>query len=156
EAICPDVRAVYIESDPAKTPAVRDKWERWGEGQSLVVLESPYRSLVQPLLAYIDEVELEREDDQIVVVIPEFVPAKWWEKVLHGHSGLLLKLALLHRPNVIVCNVRYFLAPFTGPVRFASQPLVSLDGADLHAEKPRAAAPQLPLGEPPEPLPRPL
>src|SRR3989442_10783628 len=124
-----------MEGDPAKTPAVRDKWELWGEGQSLVVLESAYRSLVQPLMDYIDEVELEREDDQIVVVIPEFVPAKWWEKVLHGHSGLLLKLALLHRPNVIVCNVRYFLEPFTGPVRFVSQPVLHPEPTDLHSQK---------------------
>src|SRR5207249_129633 len=118
------------------------------------VLESPYRSLVQPLMDYIDEVELEREDDQIVVVIPEFVPAKWWEKVLHGHSGLLLKLALLHRPNVIVCNVRYFLEPFTGPVRFASEPTAHLDGTDFHGGKPRAAAPHVPAGEPQETEPR--
>ena len=56
-------------------------------------------------------------DDTLVVVIPEFVPAKLWEKILHNHSGLMLKFALLSQRNVVVCNVRYFLEPFTGPVR---------------------------------------
>jgi hypothetical protein len=111
ETLSADVRAVYIEIDPSRTPTVREKWEQWGEGHVLVVLESPYRSLVEPLVQYIDQVEREREDDVIVVVLPEFVPAKWWEKILHGHSGLILKFALLHKRNVIVCNVRYFLEP---------------------------------------------
>src|SRR5205085_930327 len=79
QAISSDVRAVAVEIDPAKTPRLREEWERWGEGNTLVILESPYRSLVQPLLRYIDEVEQEREDDVIVLVLPEFVPGKWWE-----------------------------------------------------------------------------
>lgn len=120
-ALSPDVRAVYIEIDAAKTVLVRASWERWGEGATLVVLESPYRSLVQPLLEYIDEVEHEREDDVIVLVIPEFVPAKWWEKLLHGHSGLLLKLALLHKRNIIVCNVRYFLEAAAARLPFPAE-----------------------------------
>ena len=61
-------------------------------------------------------------DDTLVVVIPEFVPAKLWEKILHNHSGLMLKFALLSQRNVVVCNVRYFLDPCPGPVRFAADP----------------------------------
>lgn len=112
------VRAVHVELNPAKTAKVLSKWARWGKGVPLVVLESPYRSLVDPLLTYIDAVEAEREDDHIVLVLPEFVPGKWWEKVLHTHTGLMLKFALMGKENVIVCNVRYFLRPFSGPITF--------------------------------------
>jgi amino acid transporter len=104
-----NVRAVYVEMDAQKTPAVQEKWAHWGHGMPLVVLECPYRGLVEPLTDYIDQVELEREDDHIVVVLPEFVPATWWEQLLHNQTGLMVKLALLKKENVIVCNVRYFL-----------------------------------------------
>src|SRR5947207_14571543 len=76
-------------------------------------------------MKYSDEVEDERDDDQIVVVIPEFVPAKWWEKILHNHSGLMLKFALMRKRNVVVCNIRYFLEPFSGPVTFRDDPNAS-------------------------------
>jgi len=115
-----NVRAVHVNTDELKTERLRRRWEEWGRGVPLVVLSSPYRSLLEPLLEYIREVDCERDDDNIVVVIPEFVPAKWWEKILHNHSGLMLKFALLGQRNVVVCNVRYFLEPFTGPVRFSA------------------------------------
>jgi amino acid transporter len=110
------VRGVHIEIDPKKSSRLRERWEQWGEGTPLVILPSPYRSVVDPLLEYIDQVEAERDDDQIVVVLPEFVPCQWWEKILHNHTGLMIKFALLHKKNVIVCNVRYFLGPCTGPI----------------------------------------
>jgi hypothetical protein len=113
-----DVRAVFVEIDPNKTVLLQQKWAQWGEEVPLVVLKSPYRSLIEPIMQYIDEVEGERDDDQIVLVLPEFVPAKWWEKILHNHSGLMLKFALLRKRNVIVCNIRYFLEPFSGRVQF--------------------------------------
>lgn len=119
-----DVRAVHVEINAAKTPRLLKRWAQWGDGMPLVILESPYRSLAEPVLDYIDRVELERDDDHIVLVLPEFVPAKWWEKILHNHSGLMLKLALLRKQNVIVCNVRYFLTPFSGPVRFHARDYV--------------------------------
>src|SRR5262249_29463686 len=111
QALSPDVRAVYIETDPAKTTTVRDSWERWGDGATLVVLESPYRSLVQPLLEYLDEVEREREDHVMGLVPPDLLPAKWGKNPPPAHSGLILKSALLHKPNIIVCTARYSLEP---------------------------------------------
>jgi amino acid transporter len=126
-----DVRAVYVEIDPQRTVQLQKKWTDWGEGIPLVVLQSPYRSLIEPILSYIDEVEAERDDDQIVVVIPELVAAKLWEKLLHNHSGLMLKLALLRKQNVVVCNIRYFLQPFSGPLSFreGEPPVASLNHA---------------------------
>jgi amino acid transporter len=104
-----DVRAVYVEIDPARTPDLLQRWQHYVPDVPLVVLESPYRSLLGPLLEYIDGVEAERDDDVVTVVIPEFVTEKWWTKLLHGQNGLLLKWALLFRKNVVVTNIRYYL-----------------------------------------------
>jgi amino acid transporter len=108
-SISDDVQALYVEMDPEATPGIRDQWEQWGMGVPLVVLESPYRSLVEPVLTYINYMDALRPDDHVVVVIPEFVTPRLWAKLLHNHAGLLLKLALLFRRNVVVANVRYWV-----------------------------------------------
>jgi hypothetical protein len=110
QSISTDVQALYVELDPERTPRIREKWEQWGQNVPLVVLESPYRSLVEPVLKYIDYMDALRPDDHIVVVLPEFVTPNWWEKLLHNHAGLMLKFALLFKPNVIVANVRYWVS----------------------------------------------
>jgi len=104
-----DVRAVYIETDPAKTQAMKDSWNAHVPDIPLVIMESPYRSLVGPLLRYIDAVQRERTDDVVTIVLPELVSRKLWHTVLHNQAAPLLKLALLNRRDVIVTNVRYFL-----------------------------------------------
>lgn len=104
-----DVRAVYVEIEPTKTPQVMERWSQWVPDIPLVLLESPYRALVDPLCRYIDEVENERDDDVVTVIIPEFVTEKWWTKLLHGQNGMLLKWALLFKPRVVVTNIRYNL-----------------------------------------------
>ena len=75
----------------------------------LVVIDSPYRSLTPPLLAYIDALRDFHPDAVITVVLPEFVPAHWWERALHNQTALRLKLALYSHPNVVVANVPYHL-----------------------------------------------
>ncbi|MGB9588134.1 MAG: APC family permease, partial [Armatimonadota bacterium] len=104
-----DVRAVHIETDPLDTILLEERWEKWGGGIPLVILESPYRSLVAPLLEYINEVKRERPNNVVTVIIPEFVPAKWWHRLLHNQSGLLLKFVLLFERGVVTANVRYYL-----------------------------------------------
>jgi hypothetical protein len=104
-----DCRAVHIETDPEKTPQLKERWEHWGKDVPLVILHSAYRSLISPIMQYLDAVQLERHNHLVTVVVPEFVPTKWWHNLLHGNSGLLLKLALLGRKDVIVANVRYYL-----------------------------------------------
>jgi hypothetical protein len=104
-----DVTAVYVDFDEEATTRLREKWEQWGTGVRLVVLPSPYRELTGPLLRYIHRLDQRREDDIITVVIPEFVPAKWWQHLLHNQSSLLLKGALLFKKGVIVTNVPYHL-----------------------------------------------
>ena len=104
-----DVRAVYIETDPEKTAAMKESWNAHVPDIPLIIMESPYRSLVGPLLRYIDAVQKERGDDVVTIVIPELVSRKLWHHLLHNQAGPLLKLALLNRRDVIVTNVRYFL-----------------------------------------------
>jgi amino acid transporter len=104
-----DVRALYVETDAAATAELRREWQRWGQGIPLVVRQSPYRSLMEPLLDYIEEVDAERPDDFVTVVLPEFVPSHWWHHLLHNQRGLLIKAALLFKPNTIVVSVPYHL-----------------------------------------------
>jgi amino acid transporter len=103
------VMAIYVDFEEEATAKLRDKWERWGAGIRLVVLPSPYRELTRPLLKYIKRLEKHQHDDVITVVLPEFIPAKWWQHILHNQSSLLLKGALLFRENVIVTSVPYHL-----------------------------------------------
>ncbi len=104
-----NLTAVYVDFDEEATAKLREKWERWGAGVKLVILPSPYRELTRPLLKYIKRIERQEHDDVITVVLPEFIPAKWWQHVLHNQSSLLLKGALLFRQGVIVTSVPYHL-----------------------------------------------
>jgi amino acid transporter len=104
-----DVRAVYVNVDPTITEQLRRDWNEWGQGVTLVVLESPYRSLLEPLLEYIRQHDLEAPNDYLTVVLPEFVPARWWQHLLHNQSALIIKAALLFRPNTIVTSVPFHL-----------------------------------------------
>jgi len=103
------VTAIYVDFEEEATAKLREKWERWGAGVKLVVLPSPYRELTRPLLKYIKRLEKQEHDDVITVVLPEFIPAKWWQHILHNQSSLLLKGALLFRQGVIVTSVPYHL-----------------------------------------------
>jgi hypothetical protein len=104
-----DVRAVYVDTDPATTEGIRRDWAEWGQGVPLVGLESPYRSLMEPLLDYVRQVEDERPDDFLTVVLPEFVPARWWHHLFHNRRALLIKGALLFRPEIVVTSVPFHL-----------------------------------------------
>ncbi|MEO8433952.1 MAG: APC family permease [Pyrinomonadaceae bacterium] len=110
KSIAPNhVTAVYINLDEESTRKLREKWEQWGSGVNLVVLASPYRSLVRPLLNYIDRVKRRSQGDVVTIILPEFVPAKWWQNLLHNQNSLVLKGALLFRKGIVVTNVPYHL-----------------------------------------------
>jgi len=92
------VTAVYVEVNPGDAERIRQQWETWGQGVPLVVVPSPYRSIVGPLLEYLDRLDAESGDGQLAsILLPEFVPAKWWQHLLHNQTAWLLKLALLYR-----------------------------------------------------------
>jgi amino acid transporter len=110
KSIAPNhVQAVYVDFDEEATAKLREKWERWGAGVKLVILPSPYRELTRPLLRYIARLERRNSNDVITVLLPEFVPAKWWQHLLHNQSSLMLKGALLFKEGVIVISVPYHL-----------------------------------------------
>jgi amino acid transporter len=104
-----DVRAVYVDIDPQSTDQLRREWEHWGQGVPLVVLESPYRSVLEPFLEYISGLDTQSPGDFLTVVLPEFIPAKWWHHLFHNQRALLIKGALLFRPNVVVTSVPFHL-----------------------------------------------
>jgi len=110
ETLSDDVRAVYVDVDQTATDQMRRDWEIWGGKAKLVVLDSPFRSVMEPLLEYIEQVENERTDDYVTVILPEFVPARWWQHLLHNQRALLIKGALLFRPNTVVTSVPFHLA----------------------------------------------
>lgn len=110
QSLAPDnVTAVYVDLDPVATEKMQKKWEQWGSGIPLVVLPSPYRTLIGPLMKYIDEIDSEYNDDMLTIVLPEFVPSKWWQYALHNQTGLQLKTALFFSRGKIVTSVPYHL-----------------------------------------------
>jgi hypothetical protein len=110
ETLSDDVRAVYVNVDPVSTENVRRDWVTWGGTVRLIVLPSPYRSLMEPLLEYIGLVADERPNDYTTVILPEFVPKHWWHHLLHNQTSLLIKGALLFRPNTVVTSVPFHLS----------------------------------------------
>ena len=108
-SISANVTAVHVAEDEAGVEAMREAWGRLGTDIRLVIIESPYRSLVGPLLAYLDEVDGQRPDDTLTVILPEYIARHWWEQLLHNQTALRIKAALLFRPGTVVTSVPYHL-----------------------------------------------
>jgi len=108
-SISKDVIAVTVNTDARSRKEIQENWKRFVEDVPLVILDSPYRSVVQPLLRFIGEIEDLRHDDKVSVILPEFVPARWWHNLFHNQTSLVLKGALLFRPNIVVTSVPHHL-----------------------------------------------
>jgi len=104
-----NVTAVYVDFDEEATAKLSQAWDRSNYGVPLEIIASPYRELTRPLLKYINRVACKNGDDLVTVVLPEFVPARWWQHLLHNQSSLLLKAALLFKERIIVTNIPYHL-----------------------------------------------
>jgi hypothetical protein len=103
-----DVTAVHISLDQDETEKVQKKWKTWGEGTRLIVLDSPYRLFVEPLLEYIEDIVDHRQPNEtITVVVPEFIPSKRWHNALHMRTADVLRQELLSRHGVVVTDVPY-------------------------------------------------
>jgi amino acid transporter len=120
-SISESVSAIHISDDEAEIQRMRDEWNELETDVPLVIIESPYRSLVGPLLAYLDELQKQAPNATLTVVLPEYVPRHWWEQILHNQTALRIKAALLFRPGTVVISVPYHLernrhhAPSTQP-----------------------------------------
>jgi amino acid transporter len=107
-ALSSDVTAVHVSIDPEEAEKIKNKWEKWGEGVRLVILESPYRLLLEPLLEYIEEVADQRQaNETITIIVPQFVPHHWYHNLLHTQAAFLLRLALLFKPGIVITDVPY-------------------------------------------------
>jgi hypothetical protein len=107
-ALSSDVTAVYVTLDPVEAEKIRHKWETWGDGVRLVVLDSPYRLLIEPLLAYIQQIDTRRQPNEIIsIIVPQFVPKHWWANALHAQTALMLRMALLFKRGVVITEVPY-------------------------------------------------
>ncbi|MBL8096635.1 MAG: APC family permease [Anaerolineales bacterium] len=103
-----DVTAVHVALDESEENKVRAKWETWGDGVRLVLIPSPYRALIEPMIQYIREVAAQRQPgDMLTVVVPEFLPAKPWQNILHMQTAFFLRLGLLGLRNIVIMEVPY-------------------------------------------------
>ena len=109
QTLSPNAKAVFVETDPERTRRLEEKWGKYGMGVPLIVLTSPYRSLLGPLTKYVDHLQNQGENHVVTIVLPEFIPAKWWQLGLHNQTAFLIKGAMLFRKNVIVTDVPYHL-----------------------------------------------
>jgi amino acid transporter len=108
-AISDEVVAVYVEVDSRATPKVKSDWDEWDIGVPLVVIPSPYRSVLRPLVDYVDALRLVMPGELVTVVIPEIVPKRWWEHLLHNKTAFYIRTAFLFKPNVVVTTVPLLL-----------------------------------------------
>lgn len=108
-AISPNVTALTVDLDSTSTARLQMRWREWAPDVPLVVLDSPYRSVIQPILHYVDQMEKQRDGDYMTIILPEFVPAKWWQHLLHNQTALLIKAALLFRRGKVAISIPYHL-----------------------------------------------
>jgi amino acid transporter len=107
-----DVTAVHVSLDPDEAEKLRQKWEIWGEGVRMVILDSPYRLLIEPLLVYIEEIARQRQPNETIsIVVPQFVPRRWYHNFLHMQTAFMLRLALMFRRGIVITDVPYHLEP---------------------------------------------
>lgn len=109
QALGSRVTAIHVSDNPDRISTLKQKWEHSGMDTPLVILESPYRSVVRPLVAYLDTIHERQHNEVLIVMLPEFVARHWWEQILHNQTALRLKAALLYHPGIIVMSVPYQL-----------------------------------------------
>jgi hypothetical protein len=103
-----DVTTVHVSTDPKDAEKMKEKWAYYGEGTRLVILNSPYRLLLEPVMEYIEHMlAIRRQDEILTVVVPQFVPTHWWENFLHNQTALMLRFGFLFKPGLVIIEVPY-------------------------------------------------
>ncbi len=107
--ISDEVLAIYIEVDARDTARIEAEWEAWDIGIPLVVVPSPYRSILKPLVEYVENLRMVTPGELVTIVVPEIVPKRWWEHLLHNKTALYIRTAFLFKPNVVVTAIPYLV-----------------------------------------------
>lgn len=103
-----DVTVVHVSTDPAQTEKLQHKWSWWGKGVRLVVIESPYRTFLEPFLDYVNELsDVLQPNERLTIVVPQFIPKHWWHNFLHTQTAFWLRFMLLHKRGVVITEVPY-------------------------------------------------
>jgi amino acid transporter len=103
-----DVTAVHISIDPVQTEKLQHKWDGWGKGVRLVVIESPYRTFLEPFLEYVNELSaILQPNERLTIVVPQFIPKHWWHNLLHTQTAFWLRFVLLSKRGVVITEVPY-------------------------------------------------
>ncbi len=111
-SISTDARALHVSIDPTRESRVRKRWQLYSRGLPLTVLDSPFRSLTQPIVDYVGRLQEQEPGCTVMIIIPEFEPSGWFAKLLHGHAAFALAVKLHFMPGVIVVNVPYHISSF--------------------------------------------
>ncbi|MBN1306105.1 MAG: APC family permease [Anaerolineales bacterium] len=102
------ISGVFVSFDDPQTELLQERWKKWASDVPLVVIDSPYRELIHPLVMYIEEqVKNSKPDEIVTVIVPEFIPRRWWNNFLHVQTAIMLRWALRHVPGVVVIDVPY-------------------------------------------------
>ncbi|MCT2194222.1 APC family permease [Paenibacillus sp. p3-SID1389] len=110
KSLTDNVVAVYVGFDDEDIERMEKKWEEWNPGVRLITLRSSFRSIIRPLMKFIDTVEWKTaETDHITVLIPQFIPRHWWQNILHNQSSLLLRAYLFNKKDIVIATVPYHL-----------------------------------------------
>jgi hypothetical protein len=103
-----DVTAVHVSIDPDQTEKLRHKWSGWGKGVRMVVIESPYRTFLEPFLEYVNELlAILQPNERLTIVVPQFIPKHWWHNLLHTQTAFWLRFILLNKKGVVITEVPY-------------------------------------------------
>jgi amino acid transporter len=103
-----DVTAVHVSIDPDQTEKLQHKWSWWGKGARLVVIESPFRTFLEPFLEYVNELcAILQPNERLTIVVPQFVPKHWWHNVLHTQTAFWLRFMLLNKRGIVITEVPY-------------------------------------------------
>ena len=106
-----NITAIYVASNDAQTQRIQERWEKWAENIPLVIIDSPYRELMHPLVSYIATLADKNKPDEIItVVVPEFIPKRFWHNFLHMQTAAWLRWALQHVSGVVVVDVPFGLS----------------------------------------------
>ena len=103
-----DVTAVHVSIDPDQTEKLQQKWSWWGKGARLVVIDSPFRTFLEPFLEYVNELcAILQPNERLTIVVPQFVPKHWWHNLLHTQTAFWLRFMLLNKRGIVITEVPY-------------------------------------------------